>query len=190
MSALWARYVSLLDTRPIITKSLTSAFLYLTGDAMAQKLDGTLDNKGYDVVRARTALIWGGVLFAPAAHLWYNRVLNPLFPGSGGKNVVLKMLGDQLIWAPPCNAAYLYISSMLSGKTSNQAAAITKSQLIPVMKVNYAIWPAIQLANFKFIPPPLQVPVINVAILGWSCFLAVKANEGTKDESKALVVQK
>jgi protein Mpv17 len=192
MAALWARYLSLLDTRPVLTKSITSATLYLAGDAMAQKLDGTIDKKGYDVVRARTALIWGGILFAPAAHVWYNRVLNPLFPGSGARNVVLKMLCDQMFWAGPTNAAYLYVSSMLSGKSSEQAAAITKSQIVPVMKANYATWPIIQLVNFRFVPPPLQVPVINVVLLGWSCFLAVKANEGNKekDESKAVVVQK
>ncbi len=111
-----------------------SATLYVVGDALAQKLDGTLDRSGYDVTRARTALIWGGVLFAPAAHVWYNRVLNPLFPGAGTKAVAAKMLLDQTIWALPCNMAYLSVSNLLSGKSAEQSTQIAKNQIVDVMK--------------------------------------------------------
>ncbi len=55
---------------------------------------------------------------------------------------------------------------------------------LPPLRVNWLIWPALQVLNFKFIPPALQVPVINVAILGWSAFLAIKANEGTEKEQE------
>ena len=44
---------------------------------------------------------------------------------------------------------------------------------------------SLQVVNFKFIPPPLQVPTVNVAIMGWSCFLALKANETPGGDSAA-----
>jgi hypothetical protein len=33
----------------------------------------------------------------------------------------------------------------------------------------------------------LQVPFINVCVLGWSCFLALKANEESVPEQKSTV---
>ncbi len=101
---------------------------------MAQKLDGTIDRKGYDMTRARTALIWGGVLFAPAAHVWYNRVLNPFFPGSGTRAVAAKMMLDQTVWALPCNMAYLCVSNILAGKSVEQSTGIARNQIGEVMK--------------------------------------------------------
>jgi protein Mpv17 len=159
---MWSRYLRALETRPILTKSITSATLYVGGDALAQKLDGTLDRTGYDVARGRTALIWGGLLFAPIAHGWYNKFLNPLIPGSNGSAVWKKVLLDQTVWACASNAAYLTCSNMLMGKSFDQSKSIAEQQFWPVMNVNWMIWPAIQVINFRFVPPPLQVPVINV----------------------------
>ena len=185
MASLWARYLSLLETRPIVTKAVTSAALYVVGDTLAQKLDGTLDRSGYDVARGRTAVIWGGLIFAPIAHGWYNRVLNPMFPGTSAKSILAKTALDQTLWALPANAAYIGCSNLLMGRSVDEAKEVVQTQIKPVMLTNWSVWPAIQLANFRFIPPPLQLPVINVAIVGWSCFLAIKANEGnTKQKAK------
>jgi protein Mpv17 len=178
MSGLWSRYLGLLDRRPVLTKAVTSASLYVVGDLLAQKLDGTLDRSGYDPVRGRTALVWGGVIFAPTAHVWYNRMLNPLFPGSGAKAVAAKMVLDQTVFALPANGAYLVCSNLLSGKSMEQSQAVLTQQIRPVMMANWAVWPFLQVLNFALVPPPLQVPFINVCILGWSAFLALKANEG------------
>ena len=56
------------------------------------------------------------------------------------------------------------------------------------MKANWILWPAVQIVNFRFVPGPLQVPFINMIVLGWSAFLALLATGGTaeREEGKAL----
>ncbi len=49
----------------------------------------------------------GGLIFAPAAHVWYNKILNPLIPGSAGSAVVKKVICDQTGWAVLSNVAYI-----------------------------------------------------------------------------------
>ncbi len=53
------------------------------------------------------------------------------------------------------------------------------SDLKNVLVANWAIWPALQYVNFRFVPPRLHVPVINVAVVFWSAYLAVVGNRKT-----------
>lgn len=49
--------------------------------------------------------------------------------------------------------------------------------LIHCVAANWVVWPGAQMVNFRFVPPALQVPFINVVVLGWSSYLAMKAAE-------------
>ena len=55
----------MLETRPVVTKMVTGGVLFCVGDALAQYLDGTLKEKGFQVDRMVRGVIWGGVLFSP-----------------------------------------------------------------------------------------------------------------------------
>lgn len=65
---MWRRYNELLHTRPLPTKCITSAILYMLGDGAGQYLDGTLQRQGYQPRRTLSAGIFGGLVFAPIAH--------------------------------------------------------------------------------------------------------------------------
>ena len=60
------------------------------------------------------------------------------------------------------------------------------SRPFPTHRSSPALSPPAQV-NFRFVPPPLQVPFINVVVLGWSAFLALLAAEGPKDNEKGRV---
>ena len=111
MARLWSRYMHYLDVYPLPTKILTSGTLYTAGDGIAQYVDGTIEKRGYNVDRGLKAAIWGGVIFAPLAHVWYNRVLETRLPGTSTRAVLSKVFLDQTGWAIVVNAIYLSYAS-------------------------------------------------------------------------------
>jgi hypothetical protein len=111
MARLWSRYMHLLDVYPLPTKMVTSGTLYTAGDAIAQYVDNTIPTRGYNVDRGLKSAIWGGVIFAPLAHVWYNRVLERYVQGSTMRPVLIKVALDQTAWALVINTFYLSYAS-------------------------------------------------------------------------------
>ena len=185
MAALWRRYMYLLEAYPLPTKAVTSATLYAAGDGIAQSVDGTIQRSGYNADRGVKAAIWGGVIFAPLAHTWYNRVLERYIPGTSGRAVLSKVALDQTAWALAVNTLYLtYVTVYVNHGTLSDAERTVRTKMWPLMKANWLLWPAVQLINFRFVPGPLQVPFINAIILGWSAFLALLATEGQNEQDE------
>ena len=57
---MFCAYMRALETHPYTTKMATSTTLYIAGDALAQRLDGSWQRKGrYDTQRGKAAIIWG-----------------------------------------------------------------------------------------------------------------------------------
>ena len=107
MAALWSRYMRLLEVYPLPTKAVTSGVLFTAGDGIAQYVDGTIQKRGYNVDRGLKATVWGGIIFAPLAHVWYNRVLERYVPGTSTRAVLTKVFLDQTAWAVAINSLYL-----------------------------------------------------------------------------------
>jgi len=185
MSFLLSRYMHLLHTYPIPTKMVTSGTLFGAGDGIAQYMDGTAKVKGYNTDRTFKAVIWGGVIFAPIAHVWYNKVLEVFIPGTSTRAVLTKVALDQTIWGFFINSLYLsYAAVYINHGDLSSAKRSVETKIWPLMKANWVLWPAVQLVNFKFVPPPLQVPFINVVVLGWSAFMAMLATAPMEQEKK------
>ena len=86
------------------------------------------------------------------------------------------------------NPLYLSFSSLFNGGSVEETKTLVTEKFVPILTANWTTWPFIQLANFKFIPPMLQVPVMNVCIVFWSAYLAINANEkNTKTDQIQLI---
>jgi protein Mpv17 len=48
---------------------------------------------------------------------------------------------------------------------------------LTVVTANWTVWPLVQLINFRLIPPPLQMPVMNCVVFFWSAYLAVMGSK-------------
>jgi len=182
MARVWSAYMRLLEVYPLPTKAVTSATLYTAGDGIAQCVDGTVQKRGYNADRGLKAAIWGGIIFAPLAHTWYNKVLEKYVPGVSNRAVFTKVFLDQTAWGLAVNSLYLaYATIAINGGNLSDARHAVETKMWPLMKANWMLWPAVQIVNFKFVPGPLQVPFINVVVLGWSAFLALLATGGGKE---------
>ena len=87
---MFSAYIRALNTRPILTKTVTSAVLFGAGDFMAQKIEG----KPLDGARLARMTAWGAI-FTPFAHMWYG-ALDKMVPGSGAVVVATKVALDQV----------------------------------------------------------------------------------------------
>jgi hypothetical protein len=56
-------------------------------------------------------LLWGGPIYTPLAHFWYNKVLEKYVTSTGVKMVATKVVADQLIFAPLINPLILTVRS-------------------------------------------------------------------------------
>jgi hypothetical protein len=100
------------------------------------------------------------------------------------------MLLDQTAFATGINALYLSYSTIAHGGTLDDAKTKVKKDLWSVLKANWYLWPAVQMFTFTLVPIPLQLPVMNIAVLFWSCYLAVIGNkERTQQVHNTMLTQ-
>ena len=50
------------------------------------------------------------------------------------------------------------------------------------LKMNYLIWPAVQLVNFRFVPLQHRLMFVNVIAIGWNSYLSWLNAKGAKKE--------
>lgn len=87
---MFSAYIRALESKPILTKTLTSAVLFGAGDFLSQKMD----DKPFDTARLARMTAWGAI-FTPFAHMWYG-ALDKMVPGSGALVVASKVALDQV----------------------------------------------------------------------------------------------
>lgn len=170
----WAKYIALLKTHPVLTKSTTSGGTYALGDLLAQKLGG---NKKIDKKRLALAGAIGFCMYGPSHHYWY-KFMDKLFPKKTLMMAVAKMIPDRLLFSTVYTAAYFTASGLGGGMTMNEVREKLRTDLFPTMVTNWSITPFVQLFNFRFIPESHQVLFSSTAVLFWSAYLAKVSNSG------------
>ncbi len=123
----------------------------------------------------------GLCIIGPGLRTWYI-ILDKLVKGSGGTVALRKMLLDQCIWAPAFLGMFFSVVNILDGKNASEIKNILKKDYVDALKVNYAVWPAVQLLNFYFVPMRHRVMVVNFVALFWNTYLAY-ASHKHQDES-------
>lgn len=161
-----ARYQRCLDTRPLLTKMLTSGALSGLGAAAADVVTNPR-NPSIDVRRAARFMLVGAFLTAPPAHLWWGFLGRRL--GAGGfRTGVTKTALDTALFATPWQfcfimAVYALERAPLVGTPASQQLDVgtplerTLPRMPGVMKDYVSVWVPVQLFNFTFVPVPFQV---------------------------------
>lgn len=194
------RVNKVINRYPYISQGLISGVLQVTGDVIAQKWiekKAKLDYKrsfNFLLIGCMTGLVlrkWYGVLDA--------NFLNPKpFANAIGKiagNIKFCSLfhvkyencsstADQLIFVP----AFLGISTGLVGFIQTGSAyeivEIINREMPDIMTSNYQFWPAVQLANFYFMPLNCQVGMNSILAVGWSTYFSWKTYSSCDKKSE------
>ena len=102
-------------------------------------------------------------------------------------SMLVKVLIDQLIVAVIINTLFYTTVSLLQDcdQPFRRAWGIIRASLLSTMKVNWCIWPIVQMVNFFFVPVDYQTLVCNCVSFFWSMFLSFMAFQKEKKELKA-----
>ena len=178
---IWGSYLRALRARPILVKALTSSVAMTTAEYISQKMAGIEDQK-----RINTFIMWGMFLGIPN-HFWQQIIAtygpDPL---KSIWNFLATLAIDHICWKIPILYIFVtYVTYRQSSKNSTLADAWEESKRInpPIQKAAVLVWPTAQILNFLIIPLPLRTLYMNVTLLFWTIYLAIKTR-GAKKVSK------
>ncbi|XP_073480861.1 mitochondrial inner membrane protein Mpv17 isoform X1 [Aquarana catesbeiana] len=143
------------------------------------------DDGGWTLLRGKNNTSWLNIslwtpslpdIVGPVVGSWYN-ILDRLVPGSTKSVALKKMLLDQGGFAPCFLGCFLTIVSTLNGLSKEEIWAKLKRDYKDALITNYYIWPAVQIANFYFIPLYHRLAVVQCVAIVWNSYLSWKANK-------------
>jgi hypothetical protein len=135
-------------------------------------LSAYLSNQLYrfDFSRSITSGLYGGLFLGPVGNLWYKgldfsvtKMLNPktlpfLF-------LLTKVLLDICIFGPVHVTVYFTWMKIAKGATLDEVKSKLIEDFLPTLIADSVYWIPIQILNFRFVPVPLQLTVVNVACI-------------------------
>ncbi|ERM98582.1 hypothetical protein AMTR_s00109p00044680 [Amborella trichopoda] len=103
-----------------------------------------------------------------------DRVMKNRFrlPPKSLRFVASKVAIDGLIFGPLDLFVFFSYMGFSTGKTAAQVKEDVKRDFIPAFVLEGAIWPAVQMANFRFVPVRYQLLYVNIFCLLDSAFLS------------------
>ncbi|GMF19089.1 unnamed protein product [Phytophthora lilii] len=184
------KYDRWLRDSPLLTKGITSAILFGLGDRIAQRIENSETTDGdridaedrHGLQRTARMMVWGGILFAPVGHAWYN-FLEKTVRGKGTASIVKKIAADQLIFSPPLSLAFFTYAGCSEGKQLRETLETAVAKLPPTLAVNWTVWPLVHVCTFGFVPLQYRILFINIVNIGWSAFLSRMASKDGESSS-------
>lgn len=102
-TAVWIMCKKIMKKRLLLFNTGTCTALYVTGDMIQQRIEGSKEVDWNRTLRMATL----GMCMGPLNHGWY-RVLDNMLVGTSAKIVLRKVLADQLVMAPIC-CSFFYV---------------------------------------------------------------------------------
>lgn len=163
----------MLESRPILTKSLSAAVIYAAADITSQVI--TMEPDGtWDPIRTLRMTGFGLVILGPAQHVWFNFV-GRVLPKRDLLTTMKKLAMGQVAYGPTINAIFFSFNAALQGENGNDITARLERDLIPTLLNGLMYWPICDFLTFKVIPVHLQ-PLMNSSFsFLWTIYLTYMA---------------
>eukprot|EP01006_Ploeotia_vitrea_P060153 TRINITY_DN75389_c0_g1_i1.p1 TRINITY_DN75389_c0_g1~~TRINITY_DN75389_c0_g1_i1.p1 ORF type:complete len:266 (-),score=119.09 TRINITY_DN75389_c0_g1_i1:90-887(-) len=161
----------------LMSKAAMSGVLWTVGDLVAQKVEQGLPfmEVRFSLTRTLRLVVYAVFVFTPLVSGWY-ALLAYWFPGTSITAVLERTLLDQTVFATFILSMLFFCIALLEGRTVNEAVRRIKTNLSDTLRVNWMIWPVVQIVNFSFVPVDSQLLVVNIVNIPWTAYLAMRAN--------------
>ncbi|KAJ6799407.1 protein Mpv17 isoform X1 [Iris pallida] len=195
MLRLWRWYQKVLEAHPLKTQVVSSGVLWGLGDVGAQAIThSTLRNshhphcQGDDDFkinwrRVATTSMFGFAFVGPIGNYWYEyldrfiRLRLQLHPKSL-KFVAAKVAADGLLFGPLDLLVFFSYMGLAAGRSFDQVKEDVKRDFLPSLLFEGAVWPLVQVANFRYVPVRYQLLYVNVFCLLDSSLLSWIEQQG------------
>ncbi|KAJ8426712.1 hypothetical protein Cgig2_000339 [Carnegiea gigantea] len=104
-------YLGMLETRPFITKSISSSLIFAVADVTSQMIT-LAPSDTYDMVRTLRVGVYGFLIMGPSQHLWFN-FLSKIFPKKDLLSTFKKITMGQTIYGPIVNSLFFSYNAAL-----------------------------------------------------------------------------
>ncbi|CAO2161680.1 unnamed protein product [Urochloa humidicola] len=200
MRRLWRWYQQCLASHPVRTQVVSSGILWGLGDIGAQAVthysarrpDQRANNalevdkdkdKEFKVDWRRVGITssFGFAFVGPVGHYWYeylDRFIRRRFQPNTFKFVASKVAADGFLFGPLDLLLFFSYMGLGQGRSVEQVKEDVKRDFIPALVLGGTIWPAVQIANFRFVPVRYQLLYVNLFCLLDSCFLSWIEQQG------------
>ncbi|KAK4525096.1 hypothetical protein GAYE_SCF08G3001 [Galdieria yellowstonensis] len=172
--AFWMRYNQLLESRPLLTKALTSLIGFILGDILAQKFlssDGIIH-----LDRLFRMAAFGFLIHGPTGHIFYSQ-LDKAIPGTEAWKVACKVAIDQVLWAPIFAFIFFGFLAVLERQSFEQFKAKLRQDWKTAIFASWKVWPLAHAINFRFVPSNQRLLYINAVQIFYNVFLSIIGNK-------------
>jgi len=184
-----AWYAAKLESHPLLTKCITSAFIAGSGDLVCQyithcqKRENQTENYSSvsntftpDINRTGRFAFLGMTFVAPMAHSWFG-FLGKYVPGTSFTAAIKRVVLDQIIFAPIMIPGFMTNIMVLEGRPTTEIKHALIRNVPDAYITNLAIWVPALLVNFKYVPGKWQVLFSNCVGFGWNMYLSWKTQK-------------
>ncbi|XP_065852083.1 uncharacterized protein [Euphorbia lathyris] len=187
-----------------LKQAVTAGSLALTGDTIAQlrerwrnnessKTQSTLpshdssDKDGgemnlmqgillnHDWLRALRMTSYGFLLYGPGSYAWY-QYLDHCLPQQSAKNLMLKVLLNQIVLGPCVIAVVFAWNNLWQGKVS-QLPGKYKRDALPTLLYGFRFWIPVSALNFWVVPLQARVAFMSTGSIFWNFCLSSTMNK-------------
>ncbi|MED6222148.1 hypothetical protein PIB30_061620 [Stylosanthes scabra] len=167
-------YLGMVKSWPILTKSVTSALIYIAADLSSQTIVRKSQDS-YDFIRTLRMAGYGMIVLGPSLHFWFNFV-SRLFPKRDLLSTLKKMVMGQTIYGPAMTVVFFSLNARLQGENGTEIAARLKRDLLPTFLSGVMYWPFCDFITFRFVPVHLQPLVSNSFSYLWTIYMTYMAS--------------
>ncbi|GLU15919.1 hypothetical protein SLE2022_323720 [Rubroshorea leprosula] len=166
-------YLSKLESKPLITKSITTSLIFAAADVTSQMI--TSSPCSFDSVRTLRMAVYGLLLLGPSQHVWFTFV-SKILPKRDLLTTLKKILMGQVIYGPTSTSAFFSYNAALQGESGEEIVARLKRDLLPTLINGAMYWPFCDFVTFRFIPVHLQPLMNSSCAYVWTIYLTYMAN--------------
>jgi hypothetical protein len=159
---------------PVVTTSLTFGILFPTANVIQQTCFKKAEAGGsetLDWAEVARFTVYGGIFHGPLIHNWVN-FISKMIPWTTLPFVMVKVMLDQVVFAPVLLSSFLLIMTALEGRTREEAVKQWKEKFLPTYGTAVCVWPLLLAINYKLVPLRFSFIYIAICNFFWIIFLA------------------